>query len=286
MVRALTILSTGLLVVWISILGSGGSLLYGWKPTPKALSPQVFGLLLWSRMASHQVILKHLPQPKRQLHRDPPWGALLSRPSLTSPDDAPRFPSHTGDVLLGDENNNYFVDNSVSNSVFCEKHSSDSSDSSHSGSAHIDAGSTKFAAAAQTSTLSLPNIDHQNKHNLPGQAKPMSMLLYRNLGSTYDLLSLLPSSTGAVEMLWQHEPVPTQHPTAANVTLIHPTTVLPSAQYRKRALALRRASGRSTKTLVAPEELTPSAILPQDPNGVTSMIAISTVLIFATFVAF
>ncbi|KAJ2107443.1 hypothetical protein GGI16_001527 [Coemansia sp. S142-1] len=59
-----------------------------------------------------------------------------------------------------------------------------------------------------------------------------------------------------------------------------------SALYRKRALALRRASGCPTKTLVAPEELTVSAILPEEPNGITSMIAISTVLIFATFVAF
>ncbi|KAJ2824711.1 hypothetical protein GGI24_003340 [Coemansia furcata] len=59
-----------------------------------------------------------------------------------------------------------------------------------------------------------------------------------------------------------------------------------SALYRKRALALRRASGSPTKTLVAPEELTASAILPEEPNGITSMIAISTVLIFATFVAF
>ncbi|KAJ2744068.1 hypothetical protein GGI20_003263 [Coemansia sp. BCRC 34301] len=59
-----------------------------------------------------------------------------------------------------------------------------------------------------------------------------------------------------------------------------------SALYRKRALALRRASGCPAKTLVAPEELTVSAILPEEPNGVTSMIAISMVLIFATFVAF
>ncbi|KAJ2829365.1 hypothetical protein IWW50_000897 [Coemansia erecta] len=59
-----------------------------------------------------------------------------------------------------------------------------------------------------------------------------------------------------------------------------------SAQYRKRALALRRASGCAARTLVAPEELTASAILPEEPNGVTSMIAISTVLVFATFTAF
>ncbi|KAJ2797564.1 hypothetical protein H4R21_004271, partial [Coemansia helicoidea] len=58
------------------------------------------------------------------------------------------------------------------------------------------------------------------------------------------------------------------------------------AQYRKRALALRRASGLPTRTLVAPEELTASAILPEEPNGITSMIAISTVLVFATLAAF
>ncbi|KAJ2311006.1 hypothetical protein IWW51_001114 [Coemansia sp. RSA 2702] len=56
--------------------------------------------------------------------------------------------------------------------------------------------------------------------------------------------------------------------------------------YRKRALALRRASGLAARTLVAPEELTAQAILPEEPNGVTSMIAISTVLVFATFAAF
>ncbi|KAJ1789041.1 hypothetical protein IW139_001128 [Coemansia sp. RSA 353] len=69
-------------------------------------------------------------------------------------------------------------------------------------------------------------------------------------------------------------------PNATDVPRVHG-----GAQYRKRALALRRASGRSTRTLVAPEELTASAILPEEPNGVTLMIAISTVLVFATFAA-
>ncbi|KAI9474444.1 hypothetical protein BX667DRAFT_498694 [Coemansia mojavensis] len=59
-----------------------------------------------------------------------------------------------------------------------------------------------------------------------------------------------------------------------------------SAQYRKRALALRRASGRAARTLVAPEELTASEILPEEPNGVTLMIAISAVLVFATLATF
>ncbi|KAJ2441074.1 hypothetical protein GGF42_007417 [Coemansia sp. RSA 2424] len=71
-----------------------------------------------------------------------------------------------------------------------------------------------------------------------------------------------------------------------NGEIIHARLPAASALYRKRALALRRASGCPTKTLIAPEELTASAILPEEPNGITSMIAISMVLIFATFVAF
>ncbi|KAJ1965229.1 hypothetical protein GGI12_000918 [Dipsacomyces acuminosporus] len=57
-------------------------------------------------------------------------------------------------------------------------------------------------------------------------------------------------------------------------------------QHRKRAMASPRASGQPTKTLAVPDELTPLAILPEEPNGITSIFAISIVLIFATFVAF
>ncbi|ORX65488.1 hypothetical protein DL89DRAFT_100669 [Linderina pennispora] len=63
-------------------------------------------------------------------------------------------------------------------------------------------------------------------------------------------------------------------------------TAYREAQYRKRALALRRASGTAARVLVAPEDVSAKDILPEGHNGFTSMVAISCVLVFATFVAF
>ncbi|KAJ1820366.1 hypothetical protein LPJ60_003250 [Coemansia sp. RSA 2675] len=96
-------------------------------------------------------------------------------------------------------------------------------------------------------------------------SRPMSGLLYRSLDD-----ECLVSRAVGVDQL----------------SLVDGTGLGRLAVYRKRALALRRASGDANKRLVAAEELTVSAILPEEANGTTSMIAISMVLIFATFVAF
>ncbi|KAJ2663029.1 hypothetical protein IWW48_001547 [Coemansia sp. RSA 1200] len=72
-----------------------------------------------------------------------------------------------------------------------------------------------------------------------------------------------------------HSPITTSMTTAA-------AAFSSSSEYRIRAQAVLGA----TKTHSAAEDAVPSAVISQDPNNVTSMIAISTVLIFATFVTF
>ncbi|KAJ2766961.1 hypothetical protein IWQ56_003514, partial [Coemansia nantahalensis] len=46
MVRASLVLPASLLVVWISVLGSTGSLMQGWRAAPKELSQRAFGAYL------------------------------------------------------------------------------------------------------------------------------------------------------------------------------------------------------------------------------------------------
>ncbi|KAJ2515431.1 hypothetical protein GGI11_001924 [Coemansia sp. RSA 2049] len=147
--------------------------------------------------------------------------------------------------------------------------------------------------------------------------KPMSMLLYRGAsGHTSSFSNDLPQETEASKSDQQETP---QHhhfsyddplhlgvherKTASkksgykSATLLHScqahspiTTSMTataaaassSSEYRIRAQAVLGA----TKTHSAAEDAVPSAVISQDPNNVTSMIAISTVLIFATFVTF
>ncbi|KAJ2665519.1 hypothetical protein IW148_001640 [Coemansia sp. RSA 1199] len=128
-------------------------------------------------------------------------------------------------------------------------------------------------SSSKCSTLGRKRVAHMS------DARPMSSLLAR--AKCKRAVPERPVRTSvATQREWATQSRPHWLPRATDVPRVHD-----GAQYRKRALALRRASGRAARTLVAPEDLTASAILPEEPNGVTLMIAISTVLVFATFAA-
>ncbi|KAJ1728663.1 hypothetical protein LPJ72_005363 [Coemansia sp. Benny D160-2] len=347
MARLSMILSTGLLVIWIAVLGSGGTLMERWSG-PKTVSPQVFGLLLWTRITMYQRQQK-LERIEQQPEEPRAMVGQKSRSiwtGLKGPrvEEAllPRRPSALswpqGEYSDNDDDD---YDDKVQpplvsvGSVLRPPRASSSADCGEGGAHHNSSACMECIgfssridsrmAVCSDSEDPLPNAVASLSTLIQAKptqwaTKPMSMLLYRGAsGHTSSVSNDLPQETEASKSdqqeTPQHHHFPYDDPLHLGVherkaasknsgyksaTPLHSchahspiTTSMTAAaaaaaasssssEYRIRAQAVLGA----TKTHSAAEDAVPSAVISQDPNNVTSMIAISTVLIFATFVTF
>ncbi|KAJ2617016.1 hypothetical protein H4S08_000500 [Coemansia sp. RSA 1365] len=317
MVRGSKLLTTTFLVFWISVLGSTGSLMQGWRASPKALSPRAFELLLWSRFTRHELssnqksgvrilrITQGMSNPNDTDKCDAAqaWLAYFATlcPKIFRTARSRTLPRQNPRMSLGFEKASQWRSQPV-----CFDTSQGSRCSSKGGRVGVE----------RPITDSTRTLEAWVNGDIP-KIRPMSSLLYRRRPTPTSAAALLDTETQKTELYTTASPVApaprlgymsfgqcmhyrpennsvlqAPNPISRAHWLSEPcsdfqhTSDSLGAQYRKRALALRRASGQASRTLVAPEELTASAILPEEPNGVTSMIAISTVLVFATLGAF
>ncbi|KAJ2083033.1 hypothetical protein H4R24_001149 [Coemansia sp. RSA 988] len=315
MVRVSTLLATSFLVFWISVLGSTGSLIQGWRTSPKALAPRALELLLWTRFTRHELSSSNTHAIR--IAQDMSYSndtntcddaqAWHAYPALPCPKASrAAHPSH----ILSTEQPLEILERKKAtkrrNRRACFDANQSSSCSNEGGRADA-----QQPIADSTRTLETwVNVDSP-------QIRPMSSLLYHRRPTPTPAVGYLDVAAQKSKLhitditvalsprlddmdlgkcmyhrTENNSALLESFPTSKAHWLSEPCSNLrhvpdgSGAQYRKRALALRRASGQASRTLVAPEELTASAILPEEPNGVTSMIAISTVLVFATLGAF